>query len=261
MELNMEKLIKEQGAYIYKYALYISAHPDTAEELVQKTIIKVWQKQEQLKELQALRSWIRTICLNEFRMMMKKKASQMEECYDMDLLEQKEVFITSEQLDIIQEISVSQEVENLRNGCFLAMVRKLTLPQRIAFSLVDMFGLSIKEASLMLDIKEGALKGLLYRARMNLDAFFADHCQFMKEENTCRCQAWIDFAQNRARLQKKMETAFSALSFKEKGYTYQKEVRDKVHYYYEHMPSKIPSENWYEELIKLVSNKNYKNIT
>lgn len=257
----MEEIIKVHGGYVYKFAFYISANPDTAEELVQRTFIKVWQKQKQLKDIQAIRSWLRTICLNEFRMMMKKKSRQMEECYDFEVLQQKGMITYSENINVIDEMMVSQEVENLRNGCFLAMVRKLTLPQRITFSLVDMFGLSIRDAALLLDVKEGAIKGLLYRARLNLDAFFAEHCQFIKEENTCRCQAWIDFAHNRAKIQEKMEITFSALEFEKRGYIYKDEVRNKIHYYYQHIPCKKPEESWYLELINYIFNQKIKENT
>ncbi len=52
------------------------------------------------------------------------------------------------------------------------MVRYLTLHQRIAFSLIDMFGLSLDEVSSLIGISKSATKGLLYRAHMNLDSFF-----------------------------------------------------------------------------------------
>ena len=45
--------------------------------------------------------------------------------------------------DVIEEVQASEDVISMRNGCFLAMSRKLSVNQRIVFSLIDMFGLSI----------------------------------------------------------------------------------------------------------------------
>ncbi len=70
------------------------------------------------------------------------------------------------------EVIVEEAIRELQNGCFLAMVRYLTLHQRIAFSLIDMFGLSLDEVSSLIGISKSATKGLLYRAHMNLDSFF-----------------------------------------------------------------------------------------
>lgn len=253
MELQMESVIQQHGAYLYRFALKLSAHPDKANELVQCTFIKAWKKQDQLREEAALRGWLRKICLNEFRIIMRKQGNQHEdEFLRMEDLELDGQFFQEEQIDIIQELVVREEVVSMRNGCFLAMSRKLTLPQRMAFSLVDMFGLSIHEASLLIDCSEGAIKGLLYRARLNLDAFFADHCHFLKEENACRCQAWSSFVHQRADMQKKMNRTFSEKEYIEKGYAYQKEVRDKVLYYYQHMPEVTPSKEWYGNILDAV---------
>lgn len=255
MELSIEEIVYEYGAYLYRYALFLSGHPDMAQELVQETYVKAWQKRDQLKEDGALKAWLKTICLNEFRMMLRKQKQQQEEFESIEVLEVEGKLLQADTIDVCLQLTVSKEVEKLRNGCFLAMTRKLTLPQRMAFSMVDMFGLSMKETAILIEVSETALKGLLYRARLNLDAFFANHCQFIKEENSCKCQAWIDFAQNRAKLQHSMASSFSALEFEKRGYTYQKEVREKVLFYYQHMPTTKPNAHWYKALIEIVTQK------
>ena len=83
--------------------------------------------------------------LNEYRMMMRKE-KPME---SIEELEADGIYFHEEEIDGVMEVSVSKEIENLRNGCFLSMVRKLTLLQRMAFSLSDMFGCTIEETALL----------------------------------------------------------------------------------------------------------------
>ena len=76
------------------------------------------------------------------------------------------------------EIIADETIKSIRNGCFLVMARKLTLEQRIVFSLAEMFEISLNEISDILNISIPAVKGLLFRARKNIFNFFTDRSQF-----------------------------------------------------------------------------------
>jgi RNA polymerase sigma-70 factor (ECF subfamily) len=94
-----------------------------------------------LKNEMAAKWWLRKICFNLFLMNMRNKTDVwLEE--DLELLETHGKLLTSEMSNPEDEIVVEESVREFQNGCFMAMVRKLTLQQRIAFSLVDMFGTS-----------------------------------------------------------------------------------------------------------------------
>ncbi|RGC50628.1 RNA polymerase sigma factor [Absiella sp. AM29-15] len=249
--MELEKIIQENQAYLYRYAMYLSAHPDIAKDLVQQTWLQVMKHQDQLVNVTYLHAYLKKICINEYRMMMRKERP-ME---SIEELEADGIYFHEEEIDGVMEVSVSKEIENLRNGCFLSMVRKLTILQRMAFSLSDMFGCTIEETALLMDISESAVKGLRYRARMNLSSFFANHCMFMKEENPCHCQAWIDFAQKRSKLQHQLKMTFSAQEFREKDHSYQKDIHEKLLAYYRQMPVQYPEDSWYTNLIDFVKNK------
>lgn len=116
----------------------------------------------------------------------------------------------------------------LRDGCFLAMAGKLPLNQRAAFSLVDMFGLSIPEMAEILDVTPKAVKGLLYRARLSLESFFRDHGGILDEKNPCRCSAWIEFSNNRNALQRETRTRITVLDYRGTGYQPNEETRRQI---------------------------------
>lgn len=248
LEITIEALVQQYGGFVFNFACRLSGRAETAEDLAQETFMKAWQHLDELKDPAAAKQWLRTICLNEFRMAVRKSARQkITYVESMEELEKDGELLVSAPESTMDEVQASEDVAALRNGCFLAMTRKLSLNQRIAFSLVDMFGLSVKEAAGLLGVTPKAAKGLLYRARMNLDSFFQGHCYFLNTENPCRCEAWIEFFKNRAALQSAMEEKL--LDYKEKGYTFDLETRKRVAFYYRSMPEQAPGREWYQKVL------------
>lgn len=238
--------------YIYNYALKLSCHPDDALDITQETFLTALNKIYTLKNEEAVSGWLRRICFNKF-IDETRKNKYLIEIEDVTSLERDGLLLqNSQEAHPETEVIVSEEISNLQNGCFLAMVRKLTLNQRIAFSLVDMYGMKIEQVSDILGISVSAAKGLLYRARMNIDSFFADHCDLIKEENPCSCKAWIEFSKNKSNLQKSTKKLIEKLDFTEKGYVFDEKVRSKILYLYKNMPDKKPSDEWYKKVLKIL---------
>lgn len=156
---------------------------------------------------------------------------------------------------------VEETIRDLQNGCFLAMVRRLTLHQRIAFSLIVMFGLSLDEASELIGVSKSAAKGLLYRAHMNLDSFFHNHCNLLDTNNPCSCKAWIEFSKTRSDLQKSSNAhkMIAKLDYTKSNYKFNEEVRKKINYLYKNMPDKKPSNEWYKSVINIINEGYTKN--
>ncbi|BCZ45516.1 hypothetical protein psyc5s11_15830 [Clostridium gelidum] len=256
--MDIEMLINTYGTYVYNYALKLSCHPSVAEDLAQETFIRAWQKISTLENSNAIKSWLRKICFNNFLMKERKNKNYNELLYDdIQLLEKEGHLLKSNLPKPEDEVIVEEAIFELQNGCFLAMVRRLTLHQRIAFSLVDMFGLSLDEVSTIIGISKSATKGLLYRAHMNLDSFFYNHCNLLDVNNPCSCKAWIEFSKSRDDLQKNSNKhkLISKLDYTKSNYTFNKEVRGKINFLYKNMPDKKPSKEWYEEVISIVNER------
>ncbi len=254
--MNIESLINTYGTYIYNYALKLSCHPTAAEDLLQETFINAWQKIDTLKNEDAIKPWLRKICFNNFLMKERKNKNYNELLYDdIKFLENDSHLFTNITPKPEDEVIVEETIRELQNGCFLAMVRRLTLHQRIAFSLIDMFGLSLDEVSSLLAISKSATKGLLYRAHMNLDSFFHNHCNLLNINNPCSCKAWIEFSKNRDKLQEdaNKHKLISKLDYTKSNYIFNEKVRSKVNFLYKNMPDKKPSSNWYKEVINALN--------
>lgn len=251
---QIEEIVQEYGSYVYRFALKLSAQPQDAKDLTQETFLKAWQHLPSLQEPLAIKQWLRVICYNEFKMKLRKDKRISFHVTDVEELEQEGALLLASVPTALDEVQVSEEVKKLRDGCFLAMTRKLTLHQRVAFSLVDMFGLSITEASELLMVTPKAVKGLLYRARMNLASFFKDHCNILEAKNPCRCTAWIEFMKQRGDLQKAVK-AQELLDYQKKGYVFDLDTHQKMMYYYQHMPEQRPSDDWFQGVIAMLQKK------
>lgn len=248
---------KNYYKYIFNYALKLTCHPEDALDLTQDTFLRAAEKLDTLKNEQALAKWLRTICFHEFINNAKMNTHKyLVEVEDLDKLKREGCLLTDINLQPEDEIIVAEEIRDLQNGCFLAMVRKLTLNQRITFSLVDMYGFPIEYIAKLLDISTGAAKGLLYRARMNIDSFFGEHCSIIYEKNPCTCRAWIEFSTNRSNLQRQSHKLLEKLDYKQKGYVYNEDVRKKVQYLYRNMPEKRPPTEWYQSVLKIFTAEN-----
>lgn len=247
-KLSMDEIVEKYSAYIYNIAYKLTGKTEQAEDIAQETFVKAWKHLDELKNQTALKQWLRTICVNEFRMSLRKDIRQKMIYVDnIDELEKDGELLVNPTEDIVEEVQASEDVISMRNGCFLAMSRKLSVNQRITFSLIDMFGLSIQEVADILGVSPKAVKGLLYRARMNIDSFFQSHCYFLNTENPCRCRAWTEFFQSRDELQSFMQDKI--LDYTEKGYGFDNEVRKKVALYYHQIPDRMPKKEWYKNVI------------
>lgn len=237
--------------YIYNYALRLSCHPEDALDITQETFLTALKKIDTLKNEEAISGWLKSICFHKF-IDDTRRNKYIIEVENLTSLENDSKLLQAQEIQPETKVIVSEEIRNLQNGCFLAMVRKLTLNQRIVFSLVDMYGMKIEPVSDILKISVSATKGLLYRARMNIDSFFANHCDLIKEENPCSCKAWIEFSNNRSNLQKSTKKLIEKLDFTKEGYVFDEEVRKKILYLYRNMPDKKPSDEWYKKVLKII---------
>ena len=143
------QLVEEYGNKLFKTCCLILKDREEAEDVVQETFIRVFNKIDTFKEMSGLYTWIYAIALNLSRDRMRMKQ---------DTLELRDELIGSDNLEAQVESSIDREL--LRKEIF-----EMNSIYREVLVLFYFEEFSIKEISNLLNEKEGTIKSKLSRGR------------------------------------------------------------------------------------------------
>ena len=140
---------------LYRLALRITLNPAEAEDIVQETMIKVWNRRDQWDEIESIEAFCLTICRNISLDKMKKAENQNPSL--------------DEGSDTADHSYSSNPEEQAMQQDRLARIRRLidALPekQRTVMQLRDFEGKSYKEIAGIMAISEEQVKINIFRAR------------------------------------------------------------------------------------------------
>ena len=139
---------------LYRLALRITQKHEDAQDVVQDTLIKVWNKRDDLSGIDSLEAYCLTICRNLALDKLKAKSSQ-NESLDSILID------TPDQGGSPYE----QMLQKDRIALVRRMVNSLPEKQRSCMQLRDFEGKSYKEIATILNISEDQVKVNIFRAR------------------------------------------------------------------------------------------------
>ena len=143
------QLIEEYGNRLLRTCCLILKDREEAEDIVQETFIKVFNKIDSFKGKSSLYTWIYAIALNLSRDRMRMKQ---------DMLELKDEWIGNDDVESQVETNIDREL--LRKEIF-----EMNTLYREVLVLFYFEELSIKEISNLLNEKEGTIKSKLSRGR------------------------------------------------------------------------------------------------
>lgn len=143
------QIVEDYGTKLLKTCYLILKDREEAEDVVQETFIKVFQKMKTFREESGLYTWIYTIALNLSR----------------DRLRRKQYMLTLED-ELIGDVDVQSHVEiNIDKEVLKKEIFELNSLYREVLVLFYFEDLSIKEISNLLNEKEGTIKSKLSRGR------------------------------------------------------------------------------------------------
>lgn len=70
----VEEALQQQIPHVYRFARRLCGRADIAEEIVQETMLRAWQRRRQLKDHHALRVWVLRIAANYWRDRMRARS-------------------------------------------------------------------------------------------------------------------------------------------------------------------------------------------
>lgn len=140
------------------FAVSLAKNADRADDLVQETLVKAWDKQESFQPGTNLKAWLFTILRNEFYSQMRKRRREVEDS---------DGSITA-QLAVHPSQHGSSDLTDFRKALDL-----LPEDQREAIILIGASGFSYEEAAEICGCAVGTIKSRVSRARTRLQEILA----------------------------------------------------------------------------------------
>lgn len=158
-ESRFENLVRGYSTELYRYAYWLCRDRFIAEDLVQETFARAWQRWETLREAQAVKAWLYTIVRNEHARLYEKKRPEIDDGQELDEIADSGGVNVLEQIEMREALAV--------------------LPQayRDPLLLQVLGGFSCAEIGSMMELSEGAVMTRLTRARIALRKFAAGAAQ------------------------------------------------------------------------------------
>lgn len=152
---------------LYRLALRITLNPADAEDIVQDTLIKVWNNRERWQEIESIEAFSLTICRNLSLDHVRKQSNQNESLDD-GMTERADL-ASNPYEDILQ----TDRVGLVRN-----IIDSLPEKQRSCIQLRDFEGKTYREIAGILQITEEQVKVSIFRARQAIKQKFNEIDQY-----------------------------------------------------------------------------------
>ena len=149
---------------LYRLALRITLSREEAEDIVQDTMIKVWNNRERWQEIESIEAYCLTICRNLSLDALKKKDNQHES------IEEDGNHLTNATSTNLHEAIISKDRIQLVRQLVDARPEK----QRACMQLRDFEGKQYKEIAAILGISEEQVKVNIFRARQTVKLRFQE---------------------------------------------------------------------------------------
>ena len=143
---------------LYRMALRITMNAADAEDVVQETMMKVWNRRDQWDQIESIEAFCLTICRNlslDKVRRMDNQTQSLDAAYD-----PKDQGISSNPEE--------QAIQSDRIRLIRQLISQLPEKQRSCMQLRDMEGKSYKDIATILDITEEQVKVNIFRARQTI---------------------------------------------------------------------------------------------
>lgn len=157
---NFRKLVEETSPFAFSVAFRMLGNEDEAKDVVQETMIKIWQSLNKIKSAEVYKTWLYRIVVNKCYDQMRKRKRNPE-------------FVADERTwALISDSVVGVEGLTLENeelsAIIMILTEKLSPRQKAVFVLSDLEGMTNDEVAEITGINKSAVKANLYYARKSL---------------------------------------------------------------------------------------------
>ncbi|WP_438314748.1 RNA polymerase sigma factor [Sporosarcina sp. FA9] len=165
MEKNLDGLYEEYGRYIYHLCLKLTRNKEEAEDVMQDVWVKVVRYRERITDVDHMKAWLTTICMNTFR-----------DRYRKDIRRSKHVMNQPDTLDVpLLDLVASEDLtpgELLEKNDIEFLVQQkigeLDVIYRKTIEYFYVYQYSLIEISELMKVSIGTVKSRLFRAKKYL---------------------------------------------------------------------------------------------
>ncbi len=185
---------------VYNISLNMLHNPADAEDAVQEIFEKAAEGFSSFKGHSKLSTWIYSIARNHLLDIRRKGFRDQ---ISFELFEHDVTHFKPYENELgFNEAEEKIYIEQIKNGCTLAMLQCLDPESRLIYILSNIFAFSGKDAAEICGLQEAAYRKKLSRARAAVSGFMQKNCGLQNPEAFCSCGKRILIAQERGRVQK-----------------------------------------------------------
>ena len=144
---------------LYRLALRITLNPAEAEDIVQETMIKVWNRREQWDNIESIEAFCLTVCRNISLDKMRKMENQNQSLSEGEHDAPDQSYSSNPE---------EQAMQQDRMQLIRQLINQLPEKQRSVMQLRDFEGKSYKEIAKVMGISEEQVKVNIFRARQTI---------------------------------------------------------------------------------------------
>ena len=178
-------LVRQLQHPMYRLALRFLGHPDDAQDACQEILIRIVTHLGSFEGRSKFTTWAYTVAT---RSLLRTKKRFVESSVQGP--EQFAAFLDAGMGDVdptIEEAEYRLLCEEIRISCTYGMLLCIPRPQRAAYLLADVIGLTDVEGAEVLDCSREAFRQRVSRARRTLRYVIDNRCGLVDPANPCRC--------------------------------------------------------------------------
>ena len=157
---NFRKLVEQTSPYAFSLAFRMLGDEDLAKDVVQETMVTIWQKLNKIRSAEVYKTWICKIVINKCYDQLRQKKRNREQMAD-----DKTWQVLSEKISQMP----SSQLENDETARIIGMLTdKLSPKQKAIFILSEIDEMTSDEISEVTGISKTVIKANLYHARKSI---------------------------------------------------------------------------------------------
>jgi RNA polymerase sigma-70 factor (ECF subfamily) len=159
---NFRKVVDKTSPMVFSVAFRMLGDEDAARDIVQETMVTIWQKLAKFNSAGSYKTWVYRIAVNKCYDQLRKQKRRNESRYD----DQTWALISNH----LSEDAIT-ELENEENAMIINLVtNKLSPRQKAVFILSELEEIPAGEIAEITGLSKSVVKANLYYARKNIES-------------------------------------------------------------------------------------------